>query len=148
MKKYLQLCIEVEETVARIYRQLARSSSLPDEVRTALHDLAADEDDHAMQLRFALRFPAGTVVIDRVHDLEPAKLLLERAKNLLVRAGQQLNTRQALEMGEELEQEFCQAHLANSAEFRDESLKKMFAALAQDDSRHRQKLLDLKARFS
>ncbi len=148
MKKYLLLCVEIEETIARIYRQMAKSAKLPSELRTLLQTLANEEDDHAMQLRFALRFPAGTAVIDKPYDRAPAQNLLSRAKELLEKTcRQEFDPRQAIEMGIELEEDFCQAHIGNSMEFRDENLKKMFAALAQDDKIHSQKLLDAKTRF-
>ncbi len=148
MKKYLLLCVEIEETAARSYRQLATSTKLPHELRVILQNLADDEDTHAMQLRFALRFPAGSAIVDKKFDPTPAQQLLQRAKELLNSVSQQeCDSRQAIEIGVELEQDFCQAHLGNSVEFKDENLKKMFAALAQDDRIHRQKLLDAKARF-
>ncbi|WP_020677340.1 hypothetical protein [Geopsychrobacter electrodiphilus] len=114
-----------------------------------LENLANDEDAHAMQLRFALRFPAGTALVDKRFDLAPVNELLSRVKLLLELATQQqLDTRQALEMGVELEQEFCTTHIGSSMEFRDENLKKMFAALAEDDKTHKQKRVDAKTRLS
>ena len=148
VKKYLLLCIEVEEAAARIYRQLSDSKNLPGELRVILRNLADDEDAHASQLRFALRFPAGTAIIEKTIPLAPIQALLVRAKDLLTKTDQdELNLKQAIETGIELEKDFCQVHLSNSIEFKDEGLKKMFAAMAQDDKIHCQKLYDAKARF-
>lgn len=148
MRKYLMLCIEIEETAARIYRQLAKSGRLPNELQVILQSMAAEEDDHATQLRFALRFPANTAFIDKQYDRAQAQSLLSRAKNLLEKTCQQeSDVKQAIEMGIELEDDFCQVHIGNSMQFRDENLKKMFAALAQDDKVHSQKLLNAKLRF-
>ncbi|MCF6179252.1 MAG: hypothetical protein L3J63_07670 [Geopsychrobacter sp.] len=148
MKKYLLLCVEIEETVARIYRQLSSSSKVPGELKLILANLANDEDDHAMQLRFAMRFPAGTALVDKRIDRAPAEELLIRAKKLYNQTCQSnFDTRRAIEMGIELEQDFCQTHIGNSMDFTDNKLKKMFAALAQDDKSHKQKLIDAKNRF-
>ncbi len=148
MKKYLLLCVEIEETVARIYRQLAKSKNLPGELKVILQNLADDEDDHASQLRFALRFTAGTSFTQKTFDHAPIQTLLDRAKDLLDKTSQQdFDARQAIATGIELEQDFCQAHVGNSLNFKDESLKKMFAAMAQDDRVHSQKLYDAKTRF-
>lgn len=148
MKRFLNICVEIEETVAKIYRQLATSPRLPNELKMVLENLANDEDDHAMQLRFALRFPAGTAVVEKELNRAPVEDLLMRAKAMLAMAQrEEFDVKQALEIGMELEQDFCQAHIGNSMEFRDENLKKMFAALAQDDKVHCQKLLDAKNRF-
>ena len=148
MKKYLSLCIEIEETVARTYRQMAKSAKLPNELKTLLQTMAEEEDDHAMQLRFALRFPAGAAMVDKPYDRTAAQNLLNRAKELYKKTCQhECDLNQAIETGIELEEDFCQAHIGNSMEFRDENLKKMFAALAQDDKIHSQKLLDARTRF-
>ena len=50
-------------------------------------------------------------------------------------------------MGIVLEQEFCETHIGNGLKFKDESLMKMFAALAQDERIHKQKLIDAKSKF-
>ena len=62
MRKHLSICIQTEEAVAAIYRQMANSPCLTLAVQETLQELAADEDDHANQLRFALRFTDGSVV--------------------------------------------------------------------------------------
>ncbi len=140
--------MEIEETVAKIYRQLAKSPRLPAELKRILHALADEEDDHAMQLRFAKRFPTGTAVVEKETNLAPVNELLARAKAMLTMAQQkECDVAQALDMGIELEQDFCQAHIANSVEFANEKLKQMFAALAKDDKAHTQKLLDARTRF-
>lgn len=148
MKKHLLLCVEIEETAARIYRQLSNSKHLRGELKVVLQNLADDEDDHASQLRFALRFATGPAFTEKSFDLAPIKALLDRAKALLDKTQQlDFDTRQAIDTGIELEQDFCQVHIDNSLEFKDQSLKRMFAALAQDDRVHSQKLQDAKDRF-
>ncbi len=148
MKKFLQICVEIEEMAGRTYRQLSKSKNLPGALKVVLENMADDEDAHAMQLRFALRFPAGTALVDKQIDRAPLEALLTRVKELHDKTcHQELDVRQALEMGIDLEQDFCDAHIGNSMTFRDENLRKMFAALAQADKIHRQKLLDAKEKF-
>jgi len=148
VRKYLLLCIEIEETVARIYRQLSQSKNLPGGLQSVLQNLADDEDTHASQLRFALRFPAGTTFTEKAFEYAPVLALLDRAKDLFDKTCREdFDAAQAIAIGIELEEDFCQAHIGNSMEFKDESLKKMFAALAHDDKAHCQKLFDAKARF-
>ncbi len=148
MKKHLLLCVEIEETAARIYRQLATSNKLPRQLKVILKSLADDEDDHASQLRFALRFSTGSDFTLKSSDLAPTQALLDRAKALLEKTIQlDFDVKQVIEAGTELEQDFCSIHIENSLEFKDESLKKMFAALAQDDKIHNQKLFDAKTKF-
>ena len=148
MKRYLQICVEIEETAASIYRQLAKSKNLPAELQDILQELANDEDDHASQLRFALRFSPTSVFNGKAIDRTPAQALLKRAKELHDQTCQQdFDTAKAIETGIELEHDFCQAHIGNCMEFKEDSLKKMFSALAQDDKVHIQKLLNAKAMF-
>ena len=86
--------------------------------------------------------------IDWAAEITLIQDLLDRANGLHEKVcDQEFDPVQALELGSELEKDFCQAHIGNSVEFRDESLKKMFAALAQDDKIHSQKLLDAKKHF-
>ena len=149
MNRFLSLCTEIEEHIARIYRKLAASSQIPADLRVILHSLADDEDDHAMQLRFAMRFPAGTAITGKKIEKEQLQQLLQRAKLMLQQVqSQELDARQAIELGIELEEDFCQAHIGNSMIFSDENLKKMFAALARDDKTHVQKLHAAKEKFS
>lgn len=148
MKKHLNICIRIEETVGRIYRNMTKSTRLTEAVRKALLELAADEDDHANQLRFALRFPESSVVSSIPTMQEQAEKLLQQAEQILEKT-QQLNVddQQAISIGIELEKQFCQAHIANSFEFKEENLKKMFAAMAKEDDRHLKLLQDLQKKI-
>ncbi len=144
MKKQLYICIEIEETVGKIYRHMTTSPHLTAEIRTALQELAEDEDDHANQLRFALRFPEGSVVKNPSKTLEEAGKILAKAKDAFDRIQNiEVDDRQALNIGIELEKHFQQVHIANSFEFQEENYRKMFAAMAKEDERHCKQLEEL-----
>ena len=123
---------------------MTKSQRLTAAVREAFTELAADEDEHAEQLRFALRFPEGAVVTSIPEMLQQANDLLLQAKSIQDKIDQiEVDDQQAISIGVELEKKFCQAHIANSFEFKENNLKDMFAAMAKEDERHCQRLLDL-----
>ena len=149
MKRHLNICIRIEETIGKIYQKLAESNLVSDQVRKVLSELAEEEDDHADQLRFALRFPEDTVVKSLPDMLAQAQRLLEHAEKILLKIGQnQADDQRAVAIGIELEKKFCQAHIAQSFQFTDKSLERMFAAMAKADENHCQRLLDLKKSLS
>jgi rubrerythrin len=144
MKRHINICIRIEDTIGKIYRKMAESAGLSAQARQVLLGLAEEEEDHAGQLRFALRFPEDLVVKSLPAMMNQAQQLLEEAQIIFENAElNQVNDQQAIRIGIELEKKFCQAHIANSFEFSDDSLKKMFAAMAKADELHCQRLLDL-----
>lgn len=144
MKKHLNICIKIEQTVGAIYRAMLKSERLSAEVRETLAELANDEDDHASQLRFALHFPEGSVVTSLPEMIREAEEMLLQAQGIQKRIEQmEMNDQQAISVGVELEKKFCQAHIGNSFEFKEGQLKNMFAAMAKEDERHCQRLLEL-----
>ncbi len=144
MKKHLNICIQIEETVGRIYRKMATSERITPRVRQALQVLANDEDDHASQLRFAGRFPENSLVTSPPKADQRAQELLTQAKHILAKIDQiEVDDQQAISIGVELEKKFSEVHIANSFEFKEQSLKEMFAAMARGDDEHCQRLLEL-----
>ena len=148
MKKYLNLCEKIEQTAAKIYRELAEKEDIPDELRKILHQLARDEEDHAMQLSFASRFSAGTALLEKNYDLAEAQNLLNRVQFLSDKvANTPMSLNQSLDMALELERDFCKIHLGASSDFANENIGKMFSALAGDEQVHVEKLVAACARF-
>ncbi len=144
MKKHLNYCIQIEEIVGKIYRTVALSPRLTKAVRETLLELAADEDDHASQLRFALRFPEGAVVSSRPEMLEKVQCLLQDSERILEKTGRiDIDDQQAISIGVELEKKFSGIHIDNSFNFKEKSLKEMFTAMAKDEEQHCKRLLDL-----
>ncbi|HEY5674049.1 MAG TPA: hypothetical protein VIR78_10110 [Malonomonas sp.] len=149
MKRHLNICIKIEETVGKIYRQLAKSPLISGEVCRTLNEMANDEDEHASQLRFALRFPDGSMVSSATEMLQKAQDLLTQAEHVLKQTSQrEITDQQAIEIGVKLERNFCQAHIGNSFDFKDAQHKAMFAAMALADEAHCQRLLDLQKRLA
>lgn len=148
MKKHLNIGIKTEETVGKIYRNMTKSPRLSTVVRETLLELAADEDDHANQLRFALRFPEGSVVTSIEDMLQQSQNLLQQAEHILEKTLLiEVDDQQAISIGVELEKNFSQIHIANSYDFKENNLKEMFAAMAKEDERHCQRLLDLQKKI-
>jgi rubrerythrin len=148
VKRYLHLCEEIEEIAGEIYQQLAKKEDVPDELKKTLLELSRDEENHAMQLRFATRFAEGTVLCEKKYDLAEAQELLTRIRALRDKtAGASMTTAQCLNLALELERDFCKIHLGASSEFVNENTRKMFSALARDDKIHVEKLTTACERF-
>ncbi len=136
MRRYLNICAEIEETVGQIYEAMAEK--LPEEETLAAlwRQMARDERDHAGQIRFALRLPARHVFENQDFPEEKVEVLLTRARNILHLIKERpLSVREALRLALGLEGEFLCTHVAGAA-FKDESLKKMMQALARADEGH------------
>ena len=144
MKRHMNICIKVEETVGKIYRQMATSANLSLAVKQTLQEMANDEDDHASQLQLAVRLPENMAVTSSAAMLQQAEQLLAQAEHILRKVSQtEVTDQQAIKFGIKLEENFCQAHIACSFEFTDDRFRSMFAAMARADKEHCQRLFDL-----
>jgi rubrerythrin len=136
MRRYLNICAEIEETVGRIYEIMAEKVGQDERLATLWRQMASDERDHAGQIRFALRLPVRHVFEDQDFPEEKVEVLLTRARNILQLVEERpLSVREALRLAHGLEGEFLCAHVVGAA-FKDESLKKMMQALARADEAH------------
>lgn len=136
MRRYLNICAEIEETVGQIYQAMAEKMPEDDRLATLWRQMARDERDHAGQIRFALRLPAGHVFERQDFPEEKVEVLLTRARNILQLVKERpLSVREAVRLALGLEGEFLSAHIAGVS-FKDESLKKMMQALARADEAH------------
>lgn len=148
MKKYFYLCEKIEQIAGEIYQQLAEKERIPGELRKILLELSRDEEDHAMQLRFATRFAEGTALCEKEYNLAEAQDLLTRVRALRDETtNPSITTDQCLNLALELELDFRKIHLGASAEFVNENIRKMFSALARDDKIHVEKLTEACERF-
>lgn len=136
MRRYLNICAEIEETVGRIYQAMAEKLPEDERLATLWRQMARDERDHAGQIRFALRLPARHVFEIQDFPEEQVEMLLTRARNILQLLKERpLSVRESLRLALGLEGEFLSAHVVG-ATFKDESLKKMMQALARADEAH------------
>jgi len=137
MKRFLECCAEVEEVVALIYSELAAHANGNARLAAIMRKLAADEEDHARQLRFASRVSAKETfegLSEKAGDPHTLKL---RAEALLgqVREARQ-NEYALLKLAVELEKDFGSIHAGYALTFKDERMIKLFAALARGDEAH------------
>jgi rubrerythrin len=137
MNKFLQLCADIEDLAAQIYRELERQSAGNERLEEIMRRMALDEEDHARQLRFALRVsPKDTFegISESTGDPHALKL---RAKQLLLQAKEAtLSEYELLKVAVELENDFHKIHTSSSLLFKDPTMKKMFASLARADQLH------------
>lgn len=140
MIKFLTSCALVEDAAARIYSEMATAASAVnnEELRDIWLEMAKDEEDHAHQLRMAARLSRESVFVGAasIGDIDPGALIT-RAGSLLdqIVAGQ-LSDLDMLRLAQQLEGDFNSLHATAALAFKDESMKKMFKALAREDSKH------------
>jgi len=95
-----------------------------------------------------MRIPSESFVPE--HDIPPlqAEALLSKAEALHQKVSSiALSPIQAVDLGIELESDFCSIHLSNSVRFKEESMRKMFAAMARSEDTHKAQLQKIKVRL-
>jgi rubrerythrin len=139
MRQLLLQCIEIEETIGKIYRKLAEGPAGDGALRALLFGLANDEDSHANQLRLASRllteniFAGANIPRQRVAEsLQQARDFLRHVQT----APLDLKTTIALAM--RLEKDFADVHAHCAVDFADAKMAELFRSLAADDKRHAQ----------
>jgi len=147
MRKFLNDCAAIEETIAAIYRQLAEALPCDEELKAIWRKMADEEDQHAIQIGLAARLPYKETF--RGENLTPAKVeqLLHRARTILagVRSAG-MTEEDALRVSLKLEGEFMAVHVASAAEFLDGKMREMFRCLARGDEEHHRALEEYHAR--
>jgi rubrerythrin len=137
MKEILQTCIEVEDRVGEIYRQLVTHPDANEELREIWQEMAADEARHAERIRqVGARFEKAGVVVCNL-TREGVQELLDRASEILQQAQDgRLSLEEAIYTSVELEDTFMAAHLGFAASGNQPDLQTMFKALAEADREH------------
>lgn len=137
MNRFLQLCAEIEDLAAQIYQELERQSAGNERLQEIMRRMALDEEDHARQLRFALRVsPKDTFEGVSANTGDPYALKL-RANQLLQQAKEETFDEYALlKVAVELENDFHKIHASHSLLFKDPTMKKLFESLARADQLH------------
>ncbi len=138
MNKFLDLCAQVEETASLIYLEFASSSQPDKELQSIWQKMARDEQQHAQQLRLAIRLPKNESIQDVLAEdcPEPAELLLRSSEILEDFKEETFSILKMLKAAVELEKDFLKIHATYALTFKTPSLKQTFEALARADQHH------------
>lgn len=139
----LQICLEIEETLAKIYRHLEQYGPGNEALRNLWRQLAADEDQHALQIRFLLRLPSEGLVKEARLPLDTATAMRGYAKKAIREVTEKtISEATALQLARKLEKDFSQVHATVAMDYQQEQTRSMFAALAKADQDHGRMLAD------
>lgn len=137
MQAILITCVQVEERVEAIYRELSGHPAAGEDLKTIWRSMADDEARHARRIR---------LVADRLEmaGVESLELNAQEVQDLLDRAGEilqdvqegRLSVEQAIYASVELEDAFLAVHLAYGAVQNHPDLQTMFRSLAEEDRKH------------
>lgn len=140
MIKFLAACALVEDKAAEIYRAMANTALAEknQELAALWLQMAADEEDHAQQVRLAARLSREKIFVELKMDGEETPFaLLERIATILKKVTTtRLSEPEMLRVAMDLESHFHKVHTAYTILFQDPSMKKMFDVLARADDKH------------
>jgi len=137
MQRFLNLCEEIEQTVAAVYRYWEDGFSEDIPLSTLWGKLADDELDHIRQVQLAKRVAMENVLSQNAVTIESLQKALAKAKNLLAEVKQRdISGVAALRAAIRIEEEFSKAHLLNATRVKDKSMQAMFESLARADEQH------------
>lgn len=137
----LQICLEVEETLGKIYLRFAEHGPGDETLRNLWRQLAAEEEQHAMQIRLLLRLRSDGLVRGAKLPLATATAMRDYAKKALNEISEKpINESTALQLARRMEKDFGQVHASAAMDFMHEQTRSMFAALAHADQDHEQLL--------
>lgn len=137
METFLQECIEVEGTAARIYRTLRQTVAADPDLKDVWLAMADDEGEHAREIRLALNLLQENVIDGGLIPIAEVEGLLVRAGALLDRVKREpLAVEEALRLSRHLEEDFLQVHVLCAVRFVDTDLRRVFAYLGHADQDH------------
>ncbi len=143
MLKFLNKCAQIEETAALIYHEFSGNAKCDETLALVWEKMARDEEDHAKQLKLAMRLPVRDIFKSAGANSPNPETLNELACSILVRAKEDSYT--LLNMLKDavlLEKEFRKIHATYAIEFKDPSLLETFKRLARADEEHLKALDD------
>lgn len=141
MSAILQVCIDIEERVGDIYRELVKHPAAGNELREIWQEMAFDEDRHARRIRLVSDRLEIAGITDFGLEDEEVRGLLDRAGELLLEAQEgRLSLEQAVYASVELEDAFLRVHLGFAKVGDQPDLKMMFKTLAEADREHTARL--------
>lgn len=141
MQAILKVCVDIEERVGDIYRELVNHPEANAELKEIWQQMAADEDRHAQRIRSTGDRLQMAGVTDCGLSDEQVRGLLDRAGEILLDVQEgRLSLEQAIYASVELEDEFLKAHLVFADTGGQPDLQTMFKALAEADREHTARL--------
>ena len=137
----LERCHRVETAMAATYWFLAELHNGTPEMAALWRKTAGEEENHARQFEFALKFP--NLIADRLVKAEDVDRLLEEALGLdaTVRADKPLAA-DALRRCIALERRLADYHMSSIGIFHDPQMRKVFEAMMAADREHVQALVE------
>ena len=137
MQRFLNLCEEIEQTVAAVYRHWESVFADDVSLSSLWGKLADDELDHVRQVQLAKRVALENVFSQNAVTVGSLQKALAKAKNLLAEVKQRdISAPAALRAAIRIEEEFSKAHLLNATQVNDKSMQAMFESLAREDEQH------------
>lgn len=137
MQRLLNLCEEIEQQVARIYRYWQKVFDEEPSLSGLWGKLADDELDHVRQVQLAKRVVNENVLEESGVSIEELNTALARARQLYKDVQvKNVSAEQALHAAIRIEESFSKAHLLNATKVTDASLQAMFKSLARADELH------------
>ena len=148
MRKFISQCVEIEKLIAKTYRTFAESEHTDAELAGVWKQLAKDEDDHAMQLDFAIRLPIDAA-FDGVSKSTPDPVEMYQVVNDVYRkaCNGYRDSREMLHDALALENGLHGIHATQALLFKDPSMLKLFQSLADSEEKHVAKLHDYLDKF-
>jgi len=132
----LDICREIEETAAQLYRYFAKLYEDNQAVSQIWKKTAEEEDEHAAQFRLASRLHGSGMQVLKT-DYNKVKTVLNKMQTVYegVKASPpQLN--EALRFAISLERALSEYHISALVTFHDKELARLFTSMKQNDENH------------
>ena len=137
MHQFFKICISIEKTIGTIYRQLSETVPCDRELQSIWLKMADEEDQHALDLSFAARLTADDGFLPKPHIMTKVERMHQFVNQALVKAkAGEFTAKTAVDLSLKLENEFLAIHIYAAVDFKDESMRRMFAAMVRGDEEH------------
>lgn len=137
MVKFLNKCAEIELQAAQIYFVFSANPNCDQTLAKIWGTMARDEENHAAQLRLAMRLPMNESFEKLKEGIADPDELFQVARQIESRArGSVLSVLEMLKTAVVLEREFRKLHATYVLTFKDPKLLDVFQRLARADEQH------------
>ena len=135
--KLLKICQQIELKTGELYKTWSEQDHFPVDLRAIWEKLSIEEEEHSREIQLALNLLSESVVSGSKLDINTLTHSLNQITKLLAESKKtQISEKQALQSAFKLESSLHEAHLIQSLEFTDDSMKKLFSALSSGDKSH------------